>query len=556
VIIAFFEEQRPKEREEKRSQYASAVVSNQAERYRDCLDKWRNAEKPLAPFHWEVELPEVFERESTGFDAIVGNPPFAGVTTLSENSVGWYTAWLRNAWPGSGGKCDLVAFFFRQAWLLIRDHGTLGLIATNTVAEGDTRRSGLEVILREGGVIFDAYRSIKWPGQANVYISRVCIRRGPVESKRLNGKPAKNINMFLLDAPNNQEPIALAANASKAFLGCKPGAKWHVVGDSEKGYFPAARVSVVREECPELIRTYIGGAELYSEPSAKTTRQIIVLGLLETDQVVAFPRTLRLLAQLAGKNPETSSMWWRFARRAVELYSKLPRFNTVLVRAEVSDTFAFERQSAEAIFSNKCVVFLLDDWGSFSILQSRTHECWARLTSSTQGEGLSYVPKCSFETFPFPNNWLNDPKLEAAGKAYYQFRVALMIKNDEGLTKTYNRFHDPDEHDLEIKKLRELHTIMDRAVLDAYGWSEIKTDCEFFLDYDIDEEEWGDRKKPYRYRWPDEVRDEVLARLLALNAERAKEEVRSGASTVRKGGGNKAAPKCSPKASETEDLFS
>ena len=109
-----------------------------------------------------------------------------------------------------------------------------------------------------------------------------------------------------------------------------------------------------------------------------------------------------------------------------------------------------------------------------------------------------------------------------------------MVRNDEGLTKTYNRFHDPDERDPEILKLRELHAAMDRAVLDAYGWSDIPTDCEFLLDYEIDEEEWGDKKKPYRYRWPDEVRDEVLARLLELNAERAKEEARSGAAAAKK----------------------
>ena len=84
-----------------------------------------------------------------------------------------------------------------------------------------------------------------------------------------------------------------------------------------------------------------------------------------------------------------------------------------------------------------------------------------------------------------------------------------MVRNDEGLTKTYNRFHDPYENDPEIAKLRELHAAMDRAVLDAYGWTDIPTDCEFLLDYEIDEEEWGNRKKPYRYRWPDDVRDEM-----------------------------------------------
>jgi hypothetical protein len=104
-----------------------------------------------------------------------------------------------------------------------------------------------------------------------------------------------------------------------------------------------------------------------------------------------------------------------------------------------------------------------------------------------------------------------------------------MVRNDEGLTKTYNRFHDPDEADLDILNLRELHATMDRAVLDAYRWTDIPTDCKFLLDYEIDQEEWGDRKKPWRYRWPDEARDEVLARLLELNAERAKEEARAGA---------------------------
>ncbi len=149
-------------------------------------------------------------------------------------------------------------------------------------------------------------------------------------------------------------------------------------------------------------------------------------------------------------------------------------------------------------------------------------------------DDLRYTPSDCFETFPFPENWETHPALEAAGKAYYEFRAALMVRNDEGLTKTYNRFHDPDERDPDILKLRELHAAMDRAVLDAYGWTDIPTDCEFLLDYEIDEEEWGNKKKPYRYRWPDDVRDEVLARLLELNAERAKEEARSGAAAAKK----------------------
>jgi hypothetical protein len=128
-----------------------------------------------------------------------------------------------------------------------------------------------------------------------------------------------------------------------------------------------------------------------------------------------------------------------------------------------------------------------------------------------------------------------------------------MVRNDKGLTKTYNRFHDPNERESDILKLRELHAAMDRAVLNAYGWSDIPNECEFILDYETDEEETGNKKKPWRYRWPDEVRDDVLARLLELNSKRAKEEEISGASA--KKATKKLPSKRAPKKSGMENLF-
>lgn len=142
-------------------------------------------------------------------------------------------------------------------------------------------------------------------------------------------------------------------------------------------------------------------------------------------------------------------------------------------------------------------------------------------------DDLRYTPSDCFETFPFPESWEARADLESSGKEYYEFRAALMVHNDQGMTKTYNRFHDRYESDADIAELRRLHAAMDRAVLDAYGWTDIPTDCEFLLDYEIDEETWGRKKKPYRYRWPDDVHDEVLARLLELNAKRAAEEARA-----------------------------
>jgi hypothetical protein len=125
--------------------------------------------------------------------------------------------------------------------------------------------------------------------------------------------------------------------------------------------------------------------------------------------------------------------------------------------------------------------------------------------------------------------------LETAGREYYEFRAALMVRHNEGLTKTYNRFHDPHETSPDILQLRALHAAMDRAVLEAYGWHDLAqtATCEFLLDYEEEEEdeEQGSgrqRKKPWRYRWPDEFRDEVLARLLELNKQRAELERLAG----------------------------
>ncbi|TPG55986.1 hypothetical protein EAH89_13710 [Roseomonas nepalensis] len=97
----------------------------------------------------------------------------------------------------------------------------------------------------------------------------------------------------------------------------------------------------------------------------------------------------------------------------------------------------------------------------------------------------------------------------------------MMIAHNKGLTSTYNRFHDPDEQAPDILRLRELHHAMDRVVLRAYGWDDlVETAAPEFLTADTEPE----HRYQERLFWPAPFRDEVLARLLALNAERAANE--------------------------------
>jgi hypothetical protein len=224
-----------------------------------------------------------------------------------------------------------------------------------------------------------------------------------------------------------------------------------------------------------------------------------------------------------------ASGWWLFNRSRPELFDALARIRRAAVISEVSPQFSIAFAPSNCVFAQTLKVFTIDSYQAFSVLQSRPHEFWARLFGSSMKDDLRYTPTDCFETFSFPNEFESNAALEQAGREYYEFRAALMVCNNEGLTKTYNRFHDPDERQADILRLRELHAAMDCAVLEAYGWNDLaaRAKCEFILDYE-DEEDGSEgprrRKKPWRYRWHDEIRDEMLARLLALNAERAEDE--------------------------------
>lgn len=200
VVTAFFEGRRQKERELRRTAYAALVADGEAERRRDEIDDRRSGDPQLAPLHWEIEFPEVFERETSappGFDALVGNPPFAGKNTVAAANVAGYPDWLKVVHEESHGNADLVAHFFRRAFTLVRPGGTFGLIATNTIAQGDTRSTGLRWICTHGGEIYHARRRRRWPGQAAVVVSVVHVHRGPFSgARRLDNASTDAITAF------------------------------------------------------------------------------------------------------------------------------------------------------------------------------------------------------------------------------------------------------------------------------------------------------------------------------------------------------------------------
>jgi hypothetical protein len=178
VVATFFAGDRRRAREEARVPILEAVEAagiGWQTPLRPLVAALRSGDKPIDPFHFEVELPEVFDRENAGFDVVVGNPPFAGHVTIVSSNRENFTSYLRETIDDTRGKCDSVGYFFRRAYTVLRNGGCLGLLATKTLRQGETRYSGLRWILKHGGEIYQTRRRIPWPGEAAVMVCVVLL---------------------------------------------------------------------------------------------------------------------------------------------------------------------------------------------------------------------------------------------------------------------------------------------------------------------------------------------------------------------------------------------
>jgi hypothetical protein len=533
------------------------------------VDRLRGGTPPVVPLHWPLEFPEVFDRDNPGFDAIVGNPPFAGKNTTIAVNADHYLDWLQTLHEGAHGNSDLTAHFFRRAYGLLRDGGCLGLLATNTIRQGDTRATGLRPIRKAGGTIYTARRRYKWPGEAAVTVSVLHIAKGALPGPyHLDGREVPQITAFLFHDGGDEDPQPLSANANKSFQGSIVLGMGFTFDDTDKKGV-ANPLSLMREliakdsRNAERVFPYIGGEEVNDSPTHAHRRYVInfadfplsrdpslanweecddkqrreflrkgVVPLDYPDPVAAdWPDLLAIVRQRVKPEREQDNRevrrryWWRFAERAPALYASVRGLDRVLAVSRVGERLGLAFVPADRVYADSTVIFVTSTFPALCTLQSRVHEVWARFFASSLEDRLRYTPTDCFETFALPDVFESDPDLETIGREYYEFRAALMVDRNEGLTKIYNRFHDPEERSNAIGELRRLHDAMDRAVLDAYGWTDIRPTCEFELEWQEDRAENGRRrKKPWRYRWPEPVRDEVLARLLALNAQGAEEE--------------------------------
>lgn len=478
--------------------------------------------------HWPLAVPEVTERE--GFDAIVGNPPFLGGKKISpamgQNLREWFVHVLAG---GAAGNADLVAYFFLRAHALLNPHGTLGLIATNTVAQGDTREVGLDQLATAGFTITRAVQSRSWPSNsANLEYAAVWGTRATVDPQVRavacgeRDVPVPRLSTLLEPAGRVEgKPERLAENVGIAFIGC------YVLG---KGFIlePEEAQAWIAEDPrnAEVLFPYLNGEDLNSRPDGSASRWVIDFNERSEAEASQYRRPWNRVLEAvkperatkdAVKYPRMVNEWWKYYNSRPAMREAIAGFDEVFAIAQVSRTLMPARLPNTGVFDAKLIVFALNSYSSQVVLSSSVHQIWTVKYGTTMRTDPTYTPTTVFETFPRPAATL---ELDAIGRTLDTERREIMLRRQLGLTKLYNLVNDPGlapGQDEDVDRMRAIHVELDAAVAAAYGWDDLDL-THGFHEY----------RKMTRWTIPPATRVEVLDRLLEENHRRAAVEKAAG----------------------------
>ncbi|WP_310773609.1 Eco57I restriction-modification methylase domain-containing protein [Mycobacterium sp. Z3061] len=467
------------------------------------------------PNHWIIEAPDVIV-ERGGFDAIVGNPPFLGGGKLGGAVGTNVREWLVNVLAaGTKGTADQAAYFFLRARDVLSEHGTLGLIATNTIAQGVTREVGLDRLVKSGMTITRAIQSRSWPVKtANLEYAAVWATARSIDPAVpciADDQAVPKVSTLLEpEGRSSGFPKPLLSCRGIAFRGAEPGTLAFLLAPED-----AQAILVKAPSEGDVLKPLINGQDLNSSSTITASRWVIDFGGITEEEAERYTNCFAWLARSVGRPAQLLPDWWRFRRPAPALRQAIADLDEVLAIARISKTLMPLRVPTRQMFNEKVVIFATDSFGEQAVLSSSLHQAWSTKYGATLRTDTQYTPSEVFETFPRPDSteWM-----EAIGHSLDTERREVMLRRDLGLTQLYNLVNEPqiaDGSDSDIARLREIHAELDQAVIAAYGWSDIPLKHGFHT-----------YRQMQRWTVSPAARVEILDRLLEENHRRADEEAK------------------------------
>ncbi len=520
-----------------------------------CLSTDLSPGKPVRqPFQWPLEFPEVFSRENSGFDVFVGNPPFLGGKLISGASGSLYQKYLvAHVTLDKLSSVDLVVHFFLKVYALLRRSGYAGLLGRRSINEARNRDVGLGQLLDSGVEIYKANTNIQWPGKAAVVVHQIHLANCDWAGTRiLDGQHVEAISAELTDS-EVWEVEKLEENLGRIFQGTILSGEGFKIESSVANSLLSSD-----ERYSDVVFPFIGGNEINKESLHRHMCWVICFWdwpeerAREYAEAYAIVENSVKLKLLGGKNQDIKSDWWLYLRPRPELYHSIGRGSSFTKHPEWwnSESFplmrrviaistgttkypAFTFLPSSMMYSNKLCILADERFAVIAVLSSDIHCVWAwskKTTLQADMQSMRYAHGNIFETFPFPNNLLNDGDsvLERLGQRFFESRQSFMEEHDFGLTRFYNHFHDQANEDEKLKEIRHVQQDINRALLKRYGWSDIDPVTEFH------EVGYLPEGKNLRFTISEPARLEVLRRLSKLNKVRHESDEKPNVQAIRK----------------------
>ncbi len=511
--------------------------------------------EPIPDESARVPLERYIHPQKAGWpeaDFVVGNPPFIGTKRMKGVLGEGYVEALRGAWPEVPESADFVMYWWHHAATLVQRGGLqrFGFITTNSIGQTFNRRV-VKVALADKkqpiNLVF-AVPDHPWVDSADGAAVRIAMTVGAKEAgdgrfvkviRETSGEPGETqtvlderlgtIHPDLRIGANVGSAQALRANAEIAGMG---------VALHGSGFILEPQAAQqMRKEGGEVIKPYLGGRDLLQVPRERYL--IDFSGLTQEQARAANPAAFQHVIDYVkperdhNKRKTLKENWWRFGWERPQLRAALEGLLRYIATTETSKHRPFQFIAGEVLADHSIVCIALSDAWNLGVLSSMVHVTWALRAGGTLEDRPRYNKTRCFDPFPFPvaseaqqarirelgeqldahrkRQQAAHPGLTLTG----MYNVLEKLRAGEALSAGEREIHEQGL----VSVLRQWHDELDAAVLEAYGWSDLRP---------LLAAAHGNEpaKAAMREQAVRDFAEAVLERLVALNAERAAEEAR------------------------------
>ena len=331
------------------------------------------------------------------------------------------------------------------------------------------------------------------------------------------GETRGRINADLTVGADVSAAVPLQSNAGVSSPGVKLHGAGFIVTPDEARKLGLGKIKGLEQH----VREYRNGRDLTDSP--RGVMVIDLFGLAEEQVRTRYPAVYQWVLERVKPERDQNSRatyrnnWWIHGEPRRDLRPALFGLERYIATVETAKHRVFQFLDASILPDNMLIAIAFDDASLLGVLSSRVHGIWALASGGTLEDRPRYNKTRCFETFPFPPDTQQSKLIASLAEKIDAHRKRQLTAHSElTLTGMYNvlehlRAGEPlTEKEKRINELglvsslKSLHDELDAAVLDAYGWGDLK---------------------PAFAGLPDEAaRQTLLSRLAALNTERAKEE--------------------------------